>query len=383
MDALTPAGLAARTAGLGVLLGCALLAACSGTSSTRAAPLRQGEDSGVAPRFADGGPDAGGRSSPSTQPGSPCPQRGQTLACWTGPASMRDVGACHDGVQTCAATGELSTWSPCTGEELACGDAGSVDAAILDSGGDVGTFDAGMCTILQGGTGSAGGLTQAPACAPGSSRWCDDGSCYWGQQQCQSDGTWGDCNDTLDNAGPPACPAGSIEYDENCCVQSGQCCAHAVDGNNFGSVGSCAQVDPCACHELCAQGATRWCQVPDGNDDGSGAWGQQACGADGTWETCAASSSAPSSCASGGDFDQDCCIASGECCEAFDSEGSDPISFNCPATACSAEWASAGDNDGGDYTGGAGDGSDPPPGPGFSRPRTRTMRRAGGPANRH
>jgi hypothetical protein len=42
-------------------------------------------------------------------------------------------------------------------------------------------------------------------------------------------------------------------------------------------------------------------------------------------------------------------MASGECCEAFDSEGADPISFNCPATACSTQWSATGDNDGGDY----------------------------------
>jgi hypothetical protein len=303
-----------------------------------------GSGSGVL--LSDGGTGSGAGS---------CAFAGDTQVCWTGQASQRGVGACHDGTQQCTqqVNGEFVTlvWGPCTGEELDCG-----DATARDGGGSIDASE--MCTSLEGGTGSAGGSTLAPPCVPGSSRWCDDGSCYWGTQQCQSDGTWGDCNDTPGNAGPPGCPPGDINYDENCCAQNGQCCAHAVDGNNYGSVGSCGQVDPCACQQLCAQGATRWCDYGyaiDSNGDGSGGtWGQQQCGADGTWGACASASSVPSGCSSGSEFDQDCCISSGECCQAFDDEGSDPISVNCPATACSAQWSAAGDDDGGDYVSGGG-----------------------------
>src|SRR5690606_14722149 len=31
-------------------------------------------------------------------------------------------------------------------------------------------------------------------CTPGSVRWCDEPTqCYWGRQECQSDGRWGEC----------------------------------------------------------------------------------------------------------------------------------------------------------------------------------------------
>jgi hypothetical protein len=308
-------------------------------------------DAGKVLSFAN---DAGmGNSSTSNLPGSACTQPGTSAACWTGPANERNVGACHDGMQSCSG-GENPTWGPCTGEELSCGDAG---VPVTDGGShtDAARVLSSMCEPVEGGTGSAGGMTLAAPCTPGSSRWCDDGSCYWGQQQCQSDGTWGDCNDTTNNAGPSGCPAGSINYDENCCVQSGQCCAHAVDGNNYGSVGNCSQVDPCACSQLCAAGAVRWCELAD-DAGGDGTWGKQPCGADGTWQACTAASSVPSGCPSSGTFDQDCCAASGECCVAYDSEGSDPMSLNCPATACTATWSLSGDDDGGDYLSGQGGG---------------------------
>jgi hypothetical protein len=340
---------------LGPILAAAALAAssfvaCSNQGSSAADPDGGGREtgSGSGSLLGDGGTGSGAGS---------CARAGTTQSCWTGPASQRGVGACHDGTQQCIQHAESEfvalVWGPCTGEELDCGTTTS-DAG--DGGNGIDASE--MCTSLEGGTGSAGGSTLAPPCVPGSSRWCDDGSCYWGTQQCQGDGTWGDCNDTPGNAGPTGCPLGDINYDENCCAQSGQCCAHAVDGNNYGSVGSCNQVDTCACQQLCAAGATRWCDFGysidgDGNSSG-GTWGQQQCGVDGTWAACASVAAGPSGCASASDFDQGCCISSGECCEAFDDEGSDPISVNCPATTCSAQWSSAGDDDGGDYVNGGG-----------------------------
>lgn len=50
--------------------------------------------------------------------GCPCNQ-GETNACFTGPAAARNVGACHDGVQTCKATDEVTfAFGPCNGEVL-------------------------------------------------------------------------------------------------------------------------------------------------------------------------------------------------------------------------------------------------------------------------
>ena len=61
---------------------------------------------------------------------------GQSQTCWTGPASARGVGACHDGTQACVAQtqGEITslTWGPCLGEQLDCGDAAPGEA--LDAG---------------------------------------------------------------------------------------------------------------------------------------------------------------------------------------------------------------------------------------------------------
>jgi hypothetical protein len=75
--------------------------------------------------FADG-------SAACTLPGCPCSGVGdgggvEAVGCWTGPASMRNVGACHDGVQHCIQMGEVSQWGPCGGQQLDCGDA-SMDA---------------------------------------------------------------------------------------------------------------------------------------------------------------------------------------------------------------------------------------------------------------
>jgi hypothetical protein len=60
--------------------------------------------------------------------GCPC-RSGETAACWTGSAADRNVRDCHDGLQLCVANDEFSTWGPCMGEQLDCGepDAGTPD----------------------------------------------------------------------------------------------------------------------------------------------------------------------------------------------------------------------------------------------------------------
>ncbi len=67
--------------------------------------------------------------------GCSCPLSGETAPCWTGPASERGVGVCHDGTSVCQAVGESQAWGPCSGEELVCsgGDGGTPEASPQDT----------------------------------------------------------------------------------------------------------------------------------------------------------------------------------------------------------------------------------------------------------
>jgi hypothetical protein len=72
-----------------------------------------------------GGPDCSAGS--ADVQGCKC-SAGETHACYTGPAGTRGVSPCHDGTQTCTASGEFGAFGPCTGEGLppspgACGGA--------------------------------------------------------------------------------------------------------------------------------------------------------------------------------------------------------------------------------------------------------------------
>lgn len=183
-----------------------------------------------------------------------------------------------------------------------------------------------------------------PVCLVGATRWCSNAEGEWGTQRCTSiagSATWGHCATAA--TAPSDCTPGDF-YDENCCVQSGGCCAHAVDGINYGSIGACGAIDPCnSCDQLCVRGAIRWCDFLDDVPDASGqyAWGQQACDEDGTWGACTGVQVAPASC----DplyFDDDCCADAGACCQVFDSFG-ESASASCPTTSCDEMWAGAGD----------------------------------------
>ncbi|APR88595.1 Hypothetical protein A7982_13944 [Minicystis rosea] len=97
----------------------------------------------------------------------PC-HAGDTVACYTGPAETRGVGACHDGVQTCQETQELRyAFGPCTGETLpsavngACVDTGTGD------GGPPGPTRHGM--VMFGGTNTQHDLDET---------WIFDGSTW-------------------------------------------------------------------------------------------------------------------------------------------------------------------------------------------------------------
>ena len=90
------------------------------------------------------------------------------------------------------------------------------------------------------------------ACIPGTERDCHvPGPCTWGKSVCQTDGTWGACEETSDI--PPACDpiGGSTEdYDVGCCVAAGHCCENLdYDYDLYdptqgahASVGNCGQV---------------------------------------------------------------------------------------------------------------------------------------------
>ncbi|RMG11266.1 MAG: hypothetical protein D6729_18265 [Deltaproteobacteria bacterium] len=71
-------------------------------------------------------------------------------------------------------------------------------------------------------------------CVPGTFRWCDTPTdCKWGKQECQPDGHWGACNETLDT------PAGCLSdlYSRECCINAGECCENYPTDQS--SVGTC------------------------------------------------------------------------------------------------------------------------------------------------
>jgi hypothetical protein len=184
-----------------------------------------------------------------------------------------------------------------------------------------------------------------PVCLVGTLRWCSNQYGEFGTQRCGADAgriaTWGTCTTAI--IPPPQCSPKSY-YDENCCVQSGGCCAHAVNGVDYGSVGACGAIDPCnSCHQLCVTGAVRWCDYFGDAIDAGGnyAWGKQVCNDDGTWGTCVAVQVNPPGC-DPTYFDGDCCAEGGACCQVYDSFG-ESASYLCPPTSCDAMWAGAAD----------------------------------------
>ena len=144
MRTMSPAVLSARMITLG-LLGGAFIAACSGVPNPGSAGSPPDPDGGVV--LVLGGPDAGSSSPDSNEPGSSCTQQGVSVACWTGPANMRNVGTCHDGAQTCS-TGEVPVWGQCIGEELTCGEQTPVDAGH-DAGSIVDANLPSTCTPVE------------------------------------------------------------------------------------------------------------------------------------------------------------------------------------------------------------------------------------------
>jgi hypothetical protein len=183
-------------------------------------------DTATPPGSLGGGPGAPSSCSGGNTQGCPC-TAGTTAACWTGPAEDRNVGACHDGTQTCVSSGQgeltQSTWGPCEGQVLQCGqngaDASPPPAPSEDAGVDsapvmVVTVDSGPAAVADAASGflvaqnaSAGGgvspcSVQCTGCVPGAVIGCYDDcnlKAYCdttATQTCLPNGTWGACTET-------------------------------------------------------------------------------------------------------------------------------------------------------------------------------------------
>jgi hypothetical protein len=168
--------------------------AASGSASL----LPSVSDAGSNPLIAAPAPlsDACSTDRPFKPAGCPC-QAGQSAACWTGPAAKRNVGACHDGTQTCGSGSEFNTWQPCSGEELNCGDPPASPPPPP--------------------------VTPPPpppptkcGCTPGVVIQCDEDCAallfcsLTAQKTCMPDGTWGPCREAVGGIGNVLAPDGGV-----------------------------------------------------------------------------------------------------------------------------------------------------------------------------
>lgn len=110
-----------------------------------------------------------------------CACSGDPIPCWTGAPDKRNVGKCHDGMQTCELVGEFSAWGACKGQELDCGDMEPPDA----------------------------GQEEECKCVPGVTIACDEDCTTLvicsttGKKTCQPDGTFSPCREEGLNGGLP------------------------------------------------------------------------------------------------------------------------------------------------------------------------------------
>lgn len=168
-----------------LLISTAMLAAC-GAGSINSGSGTTAEDGGLWPgsdSLSTGGPEIcddgldndGDRKvdeqcacEPSSQP---------TQACYPGPPATRGVGQCKDGVQTCVAAGEFSTWSSCSGAVVPTVD-DCTDGLDNDCNGKV-----------DDGPGCACKPNESRSCYTGSAVTKDVGECRSGKQTCNAAGT--------------------------------------------------------------------------------------------------------------------------------------------------------------------------------------------------
>ncbi len=214
---------------------------------------------------------------------------GAEQACWPGDPERRGRGLCRDGVQRCQERDEFPSWGPCEGAVLPTTEIpGNREDEDCDGVAD----GAPMCTPSEFGEVCAGGMDED---CDGKID-CDDPDCE------RSPACRDDC------ATPGACD----------CAPRETRCGDGIDEDCDGST-DCSDID---CQQ-CTPGAFRWCDEP-----ARCAWGRQQCQPDGTWGPCT-EVSPPSGCEGDSlpfigeinEYDLDCCLARGLCCQNFGGSG--------------------------------------------------------------
>jgi hypothetical protein len=128
-------------------------------------------------------------------------------ACYSGPAGTRNVGACHDGMQTCAPAGEFGTVGACSGDKL--------------PGSEAGHCSDGIDNDCNGATDCAdSACAMAPACQGPMLPPLPDGGCLPpdSSARCPAGAYYDDSTD------PPCClPCTAAQ-----CATNGECCLASV-----------------------------------------------------------------------------------------------------------------------------------------------------------
>jgi hypothetical protein len=185
--------------------------------------------------------------------------------------STRNVGQCHDGMQTCNGSGEFATWGDCMGAGAPtaeiCGDGADNDCNGLKDCDDPSCAQASQCntSCTQG---------QTRPCYTGGAGTQGVGACHNGVQTCDANGQWG-----------AACTGQQLPTSENCC--------DALDHNCNGLPG-CLDFFSCltaaCCQTQCNMDAGLGCTCPNGTGDTAtcprGDFGVSGGGPIGGWDAC-------------------------------------------------------------------------------------------------
>jgi hypothetical protein len=203
------------------LAGLVLLLGCGSSGHTFGAPADGGGvdgttgspdggnlvgDDGGGGSLVDGSLDALPECNPQSLDlvGCNCPAGGATRACYTGPATTRNIGLCKDGSQTCIASGEFGTWGPCNGSVTPAPEVcdGTVDR---NCNGSTGCSDPTCTSTPLCNTGCTTGQTRS--CYTGPSGTENVGACKDGTQTCTNN-QWGTCTGE------------TLPQPEDCCAPS-------------------------------------------------------------------------------------------------------------------------------------------------------------------